>query len=317
MNDSLPPIRFQQLRKSYGSLVAVAELSLDVAAGEIFGLIGPDGAGKTTAMRVACGLLLPDSGDVHIAGFSSSTQTAEIKKHLGYMPQRFSLYPDLSVEENLRFFADLYEVPEQERREHEERLMQFSRLGPFRTRRAGKLSGGMKQKLALSCNLIHTPEVLILDEPTTGVDPVSRQEFWQILRELAAEGKALLVSTPYMDEALLCHRVALMHHGHVIASGTPPEVTQKFARRLVEVKGHDLSAARKTLTDLEREGIDVNRFGDRLHLVCDTPEQEQLVHTRLSGLDLSIQAIPPTIEDTFVALMADEKNGAVSTTAPE
>ncbi len=307
MTSTVPLVRFHQLRKSYGDLVAVQELSLDVAAGEIFGLIGPDGAGKTTAMRIACGLLLPDSGDVQIAGFSSVSQTAQIKQHLGYMPQRFSLYPDLSVEENLRFFADLYEVPERERRDHEERLMQFSRLGPFRSRRAGKLSGGMKQKLALSCNLIHTPDVLILDEPTTGVDPVSRQEFWQILRELAGEGKALLISTPYMDEALLCNRIALMHHGRVIAAGTPQDITRAFVRQLLEIKGRDLIAARRTLMEAKPKGMEVNRFGDRLHVVFDNSEQERWLRDTLSGLDVTSHGIPPTIEDTFVSLMTDEK----------
>jgi ABC-2 type transport system ATP-binding protein len=303
MSAPLPAIRFENLRKRYGNTTAVEELSFEVNAGEIFGLIGPDGAGKTTAMRIACGLLLPDAGDVWVAGRSSVTEPAQIKQRLGYMPQRFSLYPDLTVAENLRFFADLYDVPDEVRREHEERLMQFSRLGPFRDRRAGKLSGGMKQKLALSCNLIHTPEVLILDEPTTGVDPVSRREFWEILKELAEQGTALLVSTPYMDEALLCRRVALMHQGRVIALGTPDEVTRRFVRRLIEIKGSGLNSARQALSSLEREGIQTNRFGDRLHVVFDTSVQEQTIRAQMTGLSVSVMAIPPTIEDTFVALM--------------
>lgn len=303
MNSLLPPIHFENLRKSYSDALAVADLSLDVQAGEIFGLIGPDGAGKTTAMRIACGLLLPDAGDVRIAGHSSVSEPRRIKKHLGYMPQRFSLYPDLTVAENMRFFADLYDVPDAIRTEHEERLMQFSRLAPFRHRRAGKLSGGMKQKLALSCNLIHTPDVLILDEPTTGVDPVSRQEFWQILKELTNEGKALLISTPYMDEALLCHRVALMHQAHIIAAGTPDEVTRQFQRRLLEIKGPDLNSARKALAELESEGVDVNRFGDRLHAVYDTRDQEQTIRAKIVSLDVIVRPVEPTIEDTFVALM--------------
>ena len=302
------PIRFEQLRKSFGDTVAVAQLSLDVHAGEIFGMIGPDGAGKTTAMRVACGLLLPDAGRVLITGRDSAKETRLVKEHLGYMPQRFSLYPDLSVEENLRFFADMYHVPPDKRAEREQRLMQFSRLGEFREWRAGKLSGGMKQKLALSCILIHMPDVLILDEPTTGVDPVSRQEFWQILKDLAQEGKALLVSTPYMDEALLCHRVALMHHGRVIATGTPPEVTAQFRRKLMEVKGPDLNHARKVLIELEKDGVDVNRFGDRLHVVYDTETQARAVKENLTGLNLSLEEIAPTIEDAFVGLMGKSEN---------
>lgn len=297
------PIRFEQLKKSFGETVAVDGLSLDVHAGEIFGLIGPDGAGKTTAMRIACGLLLPDAGRVLITGRDSAKETTQIKEHLGYMPQRFSLYPDLSVAENLRFFADMYNVSPAERVEREQRLMQFSRLEPFRGRRAGKLSGGMKQKLALSCILIHTPDVLILDEPTTGVDPVSRQEFWQILKELSQEGKALLVSTPYMDEALLCHRVALMHRGRIIASGTPDDVTAQFGRKLIEVKGPDLVRARKELMGMESKGIDVNRFGDRLHIVYDSSDQAQAVTRKIAGMDVTTEEIAPTIEDTFVELM--------------
>ena len=223
------------------------------------------------------------------------------------MPQRFSLYPDLTVAENLRFFADMYRVPEAERMERENRLMQFSRLDAFRKRRAGKLSGGMKQKLALSCILIHTPDVLILDEPTTGVDPISRQEFWQILKDLATEGRALLISTPYMDEALLCHRVALVHQGRIIAQGTPDEVTAQFQRKLLEVTGPDLDRARKTLMKLECKGLSVNRFGDRLHVVYDTDEQKRIVGENLAGMKVSAEKIGPTIEDAFVELMGREK----------
>ncbi len=307
------PIRFEQLRKSYGQTVAVQDFSLEVHPGEIFGMIGPDGAGKTTAMRVACGLLLPESGHVFIAGFDSATETARIKEHLGYMPQRFSLYPDLSVAENLRFFADMYHVPEAERAERENRLMQFSRLESLRKRRAGKLSGGMKQKLALSCILIHTPDVLILDEPTTGVDPISRQEFWQILQDLASEGRAILVSTPYMDEALLCHRVALVHQGRIIAQGTPDEATAQFRRRLLEVSGPDLDNARKILNTLTQNGVAVNRFGDRLHVAFDTGEQAQKVDEVLSGIRVDKKEIEPTIEDAFVELMGSAPDGQKET----
>ena len=310
MRRDLPPIRFDKLQKRYGDTRAIAELSLDVQPGEIFGLIGPDGAGKTTAMRIACGLLLADAGESWITGFNSATETSRIRQHLGYMPQRFSLYPDLTVAENLKFFADLYEVPASERKINEERLMQFSRLTPFKTRRAGRLSGGMKQKLALSCNLIHTPDVLILDEPTTGVDPVSRQEFWHILKTLSEEGKALLVSTPYMDEALLCHRVALMHLGRVIATGTPEDVTRQFTRRLLEVKGADVNNARKLLAKLESLGVDVNRFGDRLHIVYDNEQQERAIHAAINGLNVTTATIDPTIEDTFVALMGTDNENA-------
>jgi ABC-2 type transport system ATP-binding protein len=304
-----PRLVFEDLRKTYGDTVALEGLSLDVHSGEIFGLIGPDGAGKTTAMRIACGILLPGGGSAHIMGLDVVKQPMKVKEHIGYMPQRFSLYPDLTVAENLRFFADLYGVPRAERLEREQRLMQFSRLEPFRKRRAAQLSGGMKQKLALSCTLIHTPDVLILDEPTTGVDPLSRQEFWGILRELASTGQALLVSTPYMDEALLCNRVALMHRGRVLALGTPQEVTARFNRKLLEITGPGLNDARRILNQDGIAGISVARFGDRLHVVYDTVGQEQAIGQRIAQANVEHRAVEPTIEDTFVALM-DEGRAA-------
>jgi ABC-2 type transport system ATP-binding protein len=305
-----PQVRlsFDGLRKTYGGTVALEGLSLEVLSGEIFGLIGPDGAGKTTAMRIACCLVPPDGGRAEIMGFDVTKQPMSVKDHIGYMPQRFSLYPDLTVAENLRFFADLYEVPRAERLEREKRLMQFSRLEPFRNRRAGQLSGGMKQKLALSCTLIHTPDVLILDEPTTGVDPLSRQEFWNILRDLAASGQALLVSTPYMDEAQLCHRVALMHRGKALAIGTPDDVPRKFARRLMEVIGEGVDGARRALApDAELGKITVARFGDRLHVVYDTDDQARAIIRRLGGQSVTWKPIAPTMEDTFVSLMGNEE----------
>jgi ABC-2 type transport system ATP-binding protein len=305
-DNTQPRLSFDGLRKTYGDTVALEGLSLDVRAGEIFGMIGPDGAGKTTAMRIACGLLLPDSGTAQVMGYDVVKQPAAIKNHIGYMPQRFSLYPDLTVAENLRFFADLYEVPRAERLERERRLMQFSRLEPFMKRRAGQLSGGMKQKLALSCTLIHTPDVLILDEPTTGVDPLSRQEFWNILRDLASSGQALLVSTPYMDEAQLCHRVALMHRGKALAVGAPDTIPRKFTRRLLEITGSDLNAARHVLNEEhELEKITVARFGDRLHIVYDTDAEAQTIFRRLAKVNVTYRPVEPTIEDTFVALMGN------------
>jgi ABC-2 type transport system ATP-binding protein len=301
-----PYLKIENLCKRYGETVAVDSLSLDVHAGEIYGLIGPDGAGKTTSMRIACGLVLPDSGKAEVVGFDVVTQSMQVKEHIGYMPQRFSLYPDLTVSENLRFFADLYEVPRDERLRREERLMQFSRLGPFKDRRAGQLSGGMKQKLALSCTLIHTPDLLVLDEPTTGVDPLSRQEFWSILRELAASGQALFVSTPYMDETAQCHRVALMHRGKVLASGTPQEVTSRFHRRLLEIIGSEVDMARRMLARAAIPGVSVNRFGDRLHVVFDDESQESAVRYRVGGIKVELRAVAPTIEDSFVSLMGED-----------
>ncbi|MDD5088814.1 MAG: ABC transporter ATP-binding protein [bacterium] len=308
---TIPHLRFAGVRKSYGGTSAVAGLSLDANAGEIFGLIGPDGAGKTTAMRIACALLLPDAGTVAMLGHDVVTSPQSVKRHVGYMPQRFSLYGDLTVAENIRFFADMYDVPSAQRREQEERLMQFSRLAPFRGRRAAQLSGGMKQKLALSCTLIHTPEVLILDEPTTGVDPLSRQEFWAILKQLAADGHALLVSTPYMDEAELCDRVALMHHGQALAAGTPGEIKAGFTRRLLEITGQDALTALRRLTQKRNElAVSVNRFGDRIHIVYDEDRQRENVLSLLRGLDMSARHVEPDIEDVFVERMEREERTA-------
>jgi ABC-2 type transport system ATP-binding protein len=298
-------IVLDDLHKSYGATVALQGLSLAVPAGRICGLIGPDGAGKTTAMRILCGLLRPDGGRATVLGRDCTREAQAIKLHLGYMPQRFSLYPDLTVAENLRFFADLFAVGRDERVRREAELMAFSKLGPFRDRRAGRLSGGMKQKLALSCTLIHTPAVLILDEPTTGVDPVSRREFWRILRELAGRGLALLVSTPYLDEAVLCDEVILVHDGRAIARGTPAEVAASFPRRLLEVRGPDLATAIARLRDDGVPGTDARRFGDRLHLVHDDDAQAAAARVRLAGLDVEAVPVAAGIEDVFVALLED------------
>jgi ABC-2 type transport system ATP-binding protein len=294
-------IEARELHKRFGDSIALDGLSFAGASGEILGLIGPDGAGKTTAMRILCGLLRPDSGLARVAGFDCVTEPRGVKEHVGYMPQRFSLYPDLSVSENLRFFAELFGVRGPERERLEDRLMRFSRLEPFRDRRAAALSGGMKQKLALSCTLIHRPEVLVLDEPTTGVDPVSRQEFWNILRELKGDGLALLVSTPYMDEAGLCDRVVLVHEGRAIASGRAEEIPARVRRRLLRVTGAPLSEARGRILRL---GLEAHRFGDRLHVFLDASEQENALRASLAGLGMTIEAVPPSIEDAFVELTA-------------
>lgn len=296
-------IRIDGLRKRFGETLALDGLSLSVRAGEISGLIGPDAAGKTTAMRIACGLLKPDEGSARVMGFDCVREARRVKAHLGYMPQRFSLYPDLTAAENLRFFADLFGVRAEERRRREARLMEFSGLARFRSRRAGQLSGGMKQKLALCCTLIHTPDVLILDEPTTGVDVVSRSEFWRILGELAAGGMALWVSTPYMDEATLFNRVSLMHEGRVMASGPPSGITGRFHRSLLEVVGREVQKARARLGTSVPEGVEVHRFGDRLHVVYDTDDEERAVRNALRGLDVRVERAQPTIEDVFVALV--------------
>ncbi|MCB1164392.1 ABC transporter ATP-binding protein [bacterium] len=301
-----PAIRVEAVRRSFAGRPALAGVSLAVEAGSICGLIGPDGAGKTTLMRILCGLLRADEGTAQVLGADCGDPSARraIKAELGYMPQRFSLYPDLSVAENLRFFADLFAVPAAERGPREERLMSFSRLGPFRKRRAGQLSGGMKQKLALCCTLIHTPKVLILDEPTTGVDPVSRQEFWSILGELRSEGLALLVSTPYMDEADRCDDVVLMHAGRAIARGKPAEVAASFSRELLEATGSSdaLQKAVARLREAGPRGLGVHRFGDRLH-VAHAAGEAATIEALLAPLGVETRAVTPGIEDVFVELM--------------
>lgn len=303
---SPPPLAVEDLRKSFGATAAVQGISLRVAAGEILGLIGPDGAGKTTLMRMVCGLLRPDGGSALVFGADSVREGPAVKRHLGYMPQRFSLYPDLTVGENLAFFADLFDVRGETRREAEDRLLAWSALAPFRRRRAAALSGGMKQKLALACTLIHTPRLLVLDEPTTGVDAVSRKEFWTILRDLAGRGIAVLASTPYMDEADLCDRVALVAGGRVLAEGAPADLPRRFPRRLLAVGGPDLAQAALRLAPAAPRppGIAVNRFGDRLHVVHDSAGQATAVRALLAGLDLSVEEARPTIEDLFVELLA-------------
>ncbi len=302
-------LRIQDLHKSYGATRAVQGLSLEVHSGEIVGLIGPDGAGKTSTMRIVCGLLLPDQGYAQIKGFDSVKEHKKIKHHIGYMPQRFSLYPDLSIAENLKFFADLYLVSGKEREERERQVYHFSKLEPFKKRRAGALSGGMKQKLALGCTLIHTPDVLILDEPTTGVDPVSRKEFWAILRDLREQGLALLVSTPYMDEAELCDRVVLMHQGQAIAKGTPEEITGTFNKHLLEISGADAIKAHGSLQEKPLEGVSSFRFGDSMHIVSISDVAVKKVYERMIPYQVSVKEIAPTVEDAFVNLLpsADEE----------
>lgn len=290
------------LRKQYAGTVAVDDVSFSIAEAELFGLIGPDGAGKTTVMRILCGLLTKETGDCRIFGFDVKKQLVEIKKIIGYMPQRFSLYPDMTVDENMSFFAELYQVPDQERRERAERLLKFSNLGPFRKRRSEQLSGGMKQKLALSCTLIHTPKLLILDEPTTGVDPVSRREFWQILHDLRKEGVTILVSTPYMDEARQCDRIAMIHRGKILAIDSPAIIAGLFPRQLVEIICADLIPTAKKL-----EGWDaihsVQIFGDKIHVTTsDARRAMESIGREIAGIK-AMQVIPPTIEDTFIELM--------------
>jgi ABC-2 type transport system ATP-binding protein len=299
-------LRARGLGKQFGSLTAVADLDLAVAPGEIFGLVGPDGAGKTTTMRMLCGILEPSAGEAEVAGYDVARRPEAVKQHIGYMSQRFSLYGDLTVAENLTFFANIYQVPKAERLQKEKELLQFSRLEPFRRRLAQNLSGGMKQKLALACTLIHTPTILFLDEPTTGVDPVSRRDFWKLLYALLREGVTLFISTPYMDEAERCNRVAFMHKGKVLMCDTPEALKKQMRAELLEIIVEPQRQAKETLAALP-EVLGVEVFGDRLHVRVKAGEAaEAAITTALSqpGLELvSARTIAPGLEDVFVSVV--------------
>lgn len=289
-------------------MIALQDVSLEVFSGEMMGLIGPDGAGKTTLLRILCGLLVADSGDCWIAERDVRRNPAAVRQAIGYMPQRFSLYGDLTVAENLRFFADLFQVSRTERERRMNRLLEFSRLRPFMHRRAAALSGGMKQKLALSCTLIHTPKILLLDEPTTGVDPVSRREFWEILTELRASGVTILLTTPYMDEAAKCDRVALIYHGKILLLSEPSQLADSLNKTVLDVICDRPIHAAKTL--MSSGCFDsAHSLGDRVHLISPQ-RRDQCQPTIVKLLEaeniriVSINEIPPTIEDVFVELLS-------------
>jgi ABC-2 type transport system ATP-binding protein len=302
----------QALTKRFAGLTAVDGLTLEVAEGEIFGLVGPDGAGKTTTMRLLTAIMDPSSGEAWVAGHHIVKEAEAIKEDIGYMSQRFGLYPDLKVIENLDFYADIYGVPRQGRQEKIDRLLAFSNLTPFKQRLAGHLSGGMKQKLGLACALVHTPKVLFLDEPTNGVDPVSRRDFWRILYQLLREQVTIFISTAYLDEAERCNRLALMHQGRLIALGTPHQVKQLLPGAILEVRALDPRQA----TALLREKLpaeSVGLFGDRVHVTTAHPDavsarvQEVLA---AAGLKLEgIRRIEPGLEDIFVSVLAEQKGG--------
>lgn len=299
-------VETEELTCTFGSLVAVDRLTLGVRRPEILGLVGPDGAGKTTTLRMLAGILPPTSGRARVLGFVLPGQAERLKAHIGYMPQRFSLYADLTVEENLAFFAEIYRVPRPERVQRMEELLQFAQLSAFRKRRAGYLSGGMKQKLALACTLIHRPELLLLDEPTTGVDPVARREFWGILYHLLSQGRTILVSTPYMDEAERCNRVAFLSRGRLLRIGTPAELKAAYPHELLEVHARPLEEAAARTREVPGV-LDIQTFGETLHLVVEEAQTAQdAVRSTLqrAGLHLlRLRPIAPTMEDVFMALL--------------
>jgi ABC-2 type transport system ATP-binding protein len=303
-------IRVDNLTKTFDGLHAVDGISFSIAEGEIFGLVGPDGAGKTTTMRLLAAIMEPTSGDAWVTDKHIVRDAEAIKTDIGYMSQRFGLYPDLTVMENIDFYADIYGVPRRGRAQKIDRLLAFSNLTPFKQRLAGNLSGGMKQKLGLACALIHTPKVLLLDEPTNGVDPVSRRDFWRILYQLLRERVTIFVSTAYLDEAERCNRVGLMHRGRLLAVGTPEEVKRLMHGTILEVRS---SNARKT-TALLREKLHVDSiglFGDRVHVVTAQPDETAFeVEQILAAAGLAqgdIRPIEPALEDVFISVLAREQ----------
>jgi ABC-type multidrug transport system ATPase subunit len=296
-------ISLSNISKSYKKIQAVRDISFDVEPGELFGLIGPDGAGKTTLFRILTTLLRPDEGKASVAGFDIVTDYKAIRKSVGYMPGRFSLYQDLTVEENLSFFATIFGTTIAENYDLIEDI--YVQIEPFKNRRAGKLSGGMKQKLALSCALIHKPKVLFLDEPTTGVDPVSRKEFWEMLKRLQKKGITILVSTPYMDEAALCDRIALIQDGEILQIDTPEAIVRQFPKTIYNVGAANMYKLIEALQKYEHR-YSVFPFGEYVHYTDqrETFETAQLQsYLEKEGLtDLSIAVTEPNIEDAFMEL---------------
>jgi ABC-2 type transport system ATP-binding protein len=316
MSPSDPIIALAAAVKRFGSATALRGISLEVAKGEMFGLIGPDGAGKTTTLRMTCGLIRPDSGSVRVMGTDPWHARRVATAAIGYVSQRFSLYGDLSVDENIAFFARLHGVRDFEARRR--RLLELTRLLPFRDRLADRLSGGMKQKLALACTLVHEPPLLVLDEPTTGVDPVSRREFWKLLAEFLTQGLTIVMATPYLDEAERCSRVALLHDGRVLALATPAELQASSHGLVAEIVA---APPRRALAALRaRFGEErVQLFGDRVHLRIDRAPEANAAAEGLSrdGVAVaSVRAIAPTLEDVFIERLTDAGRQPERSVAP-
>ncbi len=304
MADAAPAISVSGLIKRFPAVLAVDHLSFSVMPREVFGLVGPDGAGKTTTLRMLAGVLSPDEGSCWVAGFDAARAPESAKPFISYMSQRFGLYEDLTVDENIRFYADLFGVGRSERQKQSERLLRAAGIGEFRRRLAGKLSGGMKQKLGLVCALIHKPQVLLLDEPTNGVDPVSRRDFWAILYSMVAEGVTILISTAYLDEAERCHRVALVHQGRLLFCDTPAQLKKSLPGAVVAIVTSEPRRIRDTLASAE--GVSgLVLMGNGIHLVVDDSRRRiPQLRARLvtAGLPFdTIDQVTPAIEDLFVA----------------
>jgi ABC-2 type transport system ATP-binding protein len=296
-----------RVTKRFGPIAAVDDVSLEIRKGEMFGLIGPDGAGKTTTIRLVCGLLRADSGRITVLGADPVKQHGAVTRSAGYFSQRFSLYGDLSIDENIAFFAEIHGLTDFEGRR--DRLLEMTQLTPFRHRLADRLSGGMKQKLALACTLVHEPQIILLDEPTTGVDPVSRREFWKLLSEFLAQGITIVMATPYLDEAERCSRVALLSNGKLLVLDTPQALREGLSGVMFEVIAHPQADAIEALASLAG-AVDIQAFGERVHVRCTRAEGDAAAR-KIEGLlrernieITSVREIPSTLEDVFINRVA-------------
>lgn len=314
-------VQAENLYKHFGHTHAVDGVSLQIPVGEIYGLVGSDGAGKTTTMRLLVGALLPDAGEISICGYNVAKQTEQARSTVGYLSQRFSMYEDLTVLENIRFFAEVRGLSPTEWRPRSMEILEFVGLNKFKDRRAGQLSGGMKQKLGLASALVTRPRLLLLDEPTTGVDPVTRQDFWQLVIKLVGsregDGVSVIISTPYMDEASRCHRVGFMKNGKIIAEDTPSVLRSRLNGRVLELRGSPINLLRHVAhQDVDVE--DVQAFGDRLHIRVRDDSAQQVLHrlqteiASVGGHVDELRIVPPALEDVFIALSEDKAEPMVS-----
>lgn len=305
--DAADAVVLAGVTKRYGKVEAVRDVSLSIQTGEMFGLIGPDGAGKTTTIRTICGLLAPDAGSLRVLGLDPRRDHRRLTDSVGYLSQQFSLYTDLSVDENIAFFAEIHGV--RHFKPTRDRLLDLTQLAPFRARLAGQLSGGMKQKLALACTLVHSPQLVVLDEPTTGVDPVARREFWKLLGEFLSQGITIVLSTPYLDEAERCSRVALLHEGRLLALDTPGALRTSLGGLLFEVLAEDHRKAARALEPVE--GVaSVELFGERAHVRFvpgdDASERRVVAALHAAGIDhASVRRVTPSLEDVFVTMLGE------------
>ncbi len=303
-------IQTKDLTKRFGSLTAVKNLNLEVKTGEIFGLVGPDASGKTTTLRMLCGILPPDGGEAKVAGCDIRREPEPLKEKVGYLPQRFGLYGDLTVLENIDFYADLYQVSKKGRKDRIERLLRFANLEPFGDRKAQDLSGGMKQKLGLICALIHTPQILFLDEPTTGVDPLSRRDFWIILYDLLKEGVTILFSTSYLDEAERCNRISMIYEGELLIADTPSAVKAQMKGTILDLRTENNQRSIKRLEGIESiRGLVLS--GDKIHVLVEDPREGERVIREVmkrEGIQiLGLMAVRPSLEDAFVSFVKERR----------